>query len=80
VHEIHNRYKVLIPQARIYTLLHELLDEGYLEIRVSGKSKLYCPTEAGKKHISRKLDDFKQVFRHIMGEGSGITAESNDKK
>jgi CheY-like chemotaxis protein/DNA-binding PadR family transcriptional regulator len=80
VHEIHNRYQVLIPQARIYTLLHELLDEGYLEIKVSGKSKLYCPTETGKKHISRKLDDFKQVFRHIMGEGSGITAESNGKK
>jgi len=80
VHEIHNRYKVLIPQARIYTLLHELLDNGYLEIKISGKSKLYCPTEKGKKHISRKLDDFKQVFRHIMGEGSGITAESNDKK
>jgi len=80
VHEIHNRYKVLIPQARIYTLLHDLMDDGYLEIKASGKSKLYCPTEAGKKHISRKLDDFKQVFRHIMGEGSGITAESNDKK
>jgi two-component system, response regulator PdtaR len=80
VHEIHNRYKVLIPQARIYTLLHELLDNGFLEIKVSGKSKLYCPTETGKKHISRKLDDFKQVFRHIMGEGSGITGESDDKK
>ena len=24
VHEIHNRYKVLIPQARIYTYLYEL--------------------------------------------------------
>ena len=24
VHEIHNRYKVLIPQARVYTLLHDL--------------------------------------------------------
>ena len=80
VHEIHNRYKVLIPQARIYTLLHELLDEGYLEIKVSGKSKLYCPTEIGKKHISQKLDDFKQVFQHIMGGGRGDGAESPDKK
>lgn len=80
VHEIHNRYKVLIPQARIYTLLHELLDDGYLEIRVSGKSKLYCPTEKGKKHIIRKLDDFKQVFQHIVGGGWGDGAGMQDKK
>jgi len=71
---------VLIPQARIYTLLHELLDDGYLEIKVSGKSKLYCPTETGKKHISQKLNDFKQVFRHIMGGGSGTGADNPDKK
>ena len=80
VHEIHNRYKVLIPQARVYTLLHDLLDNGYLEIRVSGKSKLYCPTEKGKKHISQKLDDFKQVFQHIMGGGRGDGADIQDKK
>ena len=67
VHEIHNRYNVLIPQARVYTLLYELLENGHLEIRVSGKSKLYCPTEKGKKHISQRLNDFKQVFWHISG-------------
>lgn len=67
VHEIHNRYNVLIPQARVYTLLYELLEDGHLEIRVSGKSKLYCPTEKGKKYISRRLNDFKQVFWHISG-------------
>ena len=76
VHEIHNRYRVLIPQARVYTLLHDLLDNGYLEIRVSGKSKLYCPTEKGKKHISQKLNDFKQVFRHIMSGGNEINADT----
>ena len=80
VHEIHNRYKVFIPQARVYTILHDLLDNGYLEIKVSGKSKLYCPTEKGKKHISQKLDDFKQVFQHISGGGSGIIADIHDKK
>ncbi len=80
VHEIHNRYKVLIPQARVYTLLHELLENGYLEIRVSGKSKLYCPTEKGKKHISQKLNDFKQVFQHILGTGNEINAGIHDKK
>ena len=80
VHEIHNRYKVLIPQARVYTLLHDLLENGYLEIRVSGKSKLYCPTEKGKKHISQKLNDFKQVFQHILGTVNGISPDNHDKK
>ena len=73
VHEIHSRYNVLIPQARVYTLLHDLAESGYLEIRVSGKSKLYCPTETGKKHISQKLHDYKLVFGHIIGgEGGNI--------
>jgi hypothetical protein len=67
VHEIHSRYKVLIPQARVYTLLHDLMENGYLEIRLSGKSKLYCTTEKGKTHVSQKLKDFKQVFRHVLG-------------
>jgi CheY-like chemotaxis protein/DNA-binding PadR family transcriptional regulator len=80
VHEIHNRYNVLIPQARVYTILHDLQENGYLEIRVSGKSKLYCTTEKGKNHISQKLNDFKQVFQHILVGGSGINAGINDKK
>ena len=80
VHEIHNRYNVLIPQARVYTLLYDLLKDGYLELRISGKSKLYCPTEKGKKHISQKLNDFKQVFQHISGSGSGKIPVGNDKK
>jgi CheY-like chemotaxis protein/DNA-binding PadR family transcriptional regulator len=79
VHEIYNRFNVLIPQARVYTILHDLMDEGYLEIRASGKAKLYCPTEKGKKHISQKLDDFKQVFQHIMGSGSKVNAVSENK-
>jgi DNA-binding PadR family transcriptional regulator len=80
VHEIHSRYKVLIPQARVYTLLYDLLENGYLEIRVSGKSKLYCPTEKGKKHISQKLNDFKLVFQHILGSSNEFNPGSSDKK
>lgn len=80
VHEIHSRYKVLIPQARVYTLLYELMENGYLEIRVSGKSKLYCPTEKGKKHISQKLNDFRLVFEHIVGSGSGNNPGIDNKK
>lgn len=75
VHEIHSRYKVLIPQARVYTLLHELMESGYLEIKVSGKSKLYCTTEIGKKHISQKLLDYKQVFQHIIGNRNEMDPE-----
>ena len=80
VHEIHSRYKVLIPQARVYTLLYDLMENGYLEIRVSGKSKLYCPTEKGKKHISQKLNDFKLVFQHILGMVNGVNSGMQDKK
>jgi hypothetical protein len=39
-----------------------------MEIRMSGKSKLYCPTENGRKYISQKLNDIKLVFKHILGE------------
>jgi len=79
VHEIHTRYNVLIPQARVYTLLYDLQQDGYLEIRLSGKSKLYCPTEKGRKYISQKLNDFKLVFQHIIGSGGGMSPDSNDK-
>ena len=68
VHEIHNRYKVLIPQARIYTYLYDLEQKGYLEMKTSGKSKLYTPTEPGKKYIHQRLNEFKFVFQHILGE------------
>jgi len=70
VHEIHNRYKVLIPQARIYTYLYELQEKGYLEMKISGKSKLYSPTDPGKKYIRQRLNEFKFVFQHILGDGS----------
>ncbi|MGP8168963.1 MAG: response regulator [Methanoregula sp.] len=68
VHEIHNRYNVLIPHARIYTYLYDLEQKGYLLMKTSGKSKLYSPTDTGKKYIHNRLNEFKFVFRHIMGE------------
>ena len=76
VHEIHNRYKVLIPQARIYTILHELEINGYLEMKMSGKSKLYSQTETGKKYIRQRLNEFKMVFLHIIGDESGIPGKT----
>jgi CheY-like chemotaxis protein/DNA-binding PadR family transcriptional regulator len=71
VHEIHNRHKLLISQARIYPVLHELELNGYLEMKLSGKSKLYTPTETGKKYIRQRLNEFKFVFRHILGDEAG---------
>jgi CheY-like chemotaxis protein/DNA-binding PadR family transcriptional regulator len=71
VREIHTRYKVLIPQARIYTLLYDLEKGGYLEVKASGKSKLYSPTVEGRKYIRQKLAEFKFVFQHILDGGMG---------
>lgn len=73
VHEIHNRYMVLIPQSRIYAILYELQQQGILEVKTSGKSKLYFPTEKGNKYINQKVNQFKFTFQHIFG---GMTNES----
>ena len=68
VHEIHTRYNVLIPQARVYTLLSGMEKQGMLEVKISGKSKLYCPTPMGRDFIGHKLIQYKRVFHHILGE------------
>ncbi|MFA4824987.1 MAG: response regulator [Methanoregula sp.] len=70
VHEIHSRYKVLISQARIYTFLYDLENKGYLEIKMSGKSKLYNPTKTGKKYIRQRMNEFRIVFHLILGDES----------
>jgi CheY-like chemotaxis protein/DNA-binding PadR family transcriptional regulator len=75
VREIHDRYKVLIPQARIYTLLYDLEKGGYLEMKASGKSKLYSPTEKGRKYIRQKLSEYQVVFQHILDGGMGEEPE-----
>jgi CheY-like chemotaxis protein/DNA-binding PadR family transcriptional regulator len=67
VHEIHSRHNVLIPQSRIYTILYELQGQGILEVKTSGKSKLYVPTEPGKVYIRQKVNEFKFTFQHIFG-------------
>jgi len=78
VHEIHSRHNVLIPQSRIYTILYELEGQGILEVKTSGKSKLYVPTEPGKVYIRQKVNEFKFTFQHIFGgvahEGESISS------
>jgi len=71
VREIYNRYHVLIPQARIYAILYSLEEQGYLEMRTSGKSKLYAPTEKGKKYIGQRMNEFKATYQHILEGGVG---------
>ena len=79
VHEIHSRYNVLIPQARIYTYLYDLEQKGYLVMKTSGKSKLYSPTDTGRTYIHNRLNEFKFVFRHILGD-SATAITSSDRK
>lgn len=67
VHEIHSRHNVLIPQSRIYTILYELEGQGIVEVKTSGNSKMYVPTEQGKVYIRQKVNEFKFTFQHIFG-------------
>ncbi|MFA6332122.1 MAG: response regulator [Methanoregula sp.] len=66
--EIQGRYNIAVPKARIYMLLYALQKEGYLSVSTVGKSKVYVPTESGKKYIRQKLDEFKSAFQHILVE------------
>ena len=79
IHEIHNRYKVLVPQARIYSLLYSLQKKGYLEMRTSGKSKLYFPTDKGRVYIGQKMNEFKFIFQHILGAKVDEISSVSDK-
>lgn len=73
VHEIYDRHKVLIPQSRIYSILYDLQRKGILEVKVSGKSKLYVPTEKGQRYIQKNVNEFRMTFQHIFG---GVTSGS----
>ena len=65
--EIRGR-NLTIPKARVYMLLYDLQKKGYLSVKVMGKSKMYSPTDSGKKHIRQKLDEFTSTFHHILSE------------
>lgn len=68
LHAIHERYNVTIPKARVYTLLYALEKRGYLATDITGKSKLYHPTESGNAYIRERISEFQSVFRHILAE------------
>ena len=68
LHEIQKRYNVSVPQSRIYNQLYSLQKKGYLSVSTSGKSKVYYPTDAGKKYIQQKLNEFNSVYHHILAE------------
>jgi DNA-binding PadR family transcriptional regulator len=48
-------------------------------MKASGKSKLYTPTEKGRKHIRQKLSEFKFVFQHILDGGAGVDPGKPEK-
>jgi DNA-binding PadR family transcriptional regulator len=48
-------------------LLYDLETRGIIKPIIKGKSKIYLPTEAGKKYIEEKLKDFYAVYTHILG-------------
>ena len=66
--EIRGRYNLSVPKARVYMQLYDLQRNGYLSVSTVGKSKVYSPTETGKKYIRQKLDEFRSVFHHILAE------------
>jgi len=76
LHEIQDRYNVIIPQVRVYTQLYALQKQGYLSVNAVGKSKLYSPTETGKTYIHQKLQEFRAVFPHILAGMSDRTPET----
>ncbi|MDI6884971.1 MAG: response regulator [archaeon] len=67
IKEIYDRFHVLLPQARVYSLLYNLENREILKIKLEGKSKVYIPTEEGGKYIENKLKDFHVVYSHILG-------------
>jgi AmiR/NasT family two-component response regulator len=67
IKEIYDRFHVLLPQARVYSVLYDLEKRGILKARVTGKSKVYAPTEEGGEYIKEKLKDFHTVYAHILG-------------
>jgi len=77
--EIQIRYNILIPKARVYTYLYALQKMGYLCMRTKGKSKVYYPTETGKKYIRHKLNEFQSVFHHILADMTDRDAGINGK-
>jgi len=67
IKEIYDRFHVLLPQARVYSLLYDLEKGGMIKAIIKGKSKVYSPTEEGEKYIEEKLKDFHTVYAHILG-------------
>jgi len=46
----------------VYPLLHELLNSGFLEMRVEGKRKIYSLSEHGKKVLKEYSEKEKQAI------------------
>ena len=65
--EINNRFHVIIPLARVYTYLYELEKDGVLVTRISGRSKMYVPTEQGDAFIIQRLNELTTAYDQVLG-------------
>ena len=65
--EINNRFHVVIPLARVYTYLYELEKDGVLVTRLSGRSKMYVPTEQGGAFIIQRLNELTTAYDQVLG-------------
>lgn len=63
--EIHDRFHVTIPMARVYSYLYHLEEKGYLVTRTEGRSKIYIPTPEGEVFIARRTREIHTVLRDI---------------
>ena len=58
---------IILSPGSIYPLLHELLDEGLVKVRIDGKRKIYSLTTIGSERIecsaaSQAPEFLKQLF------------------
>jgi len=65
----------------VYPLLHELLDSGFLEVRVSGKRKIYSLSEHGRRVLEEYSEREKQAILskiQVLKDWGVISSDEHD--
>lgn len=71
-------FGVLLSQGTVYPFLYSLENQGYLkaEIRSDNKTKMYIPTESGKRFIKDRIKEYttaqKKILDLVTGDGEGV--------
>jgi hypothetical protein len=66
IREIARRFHVFLSQGTIYPLLYSLYDQGFLEIKMKNRAKVYAPTKRGEFITRKRLDEFKTASKHLL--------------